>query len=179
MNGFAETASGAGIRRRGQAIEATTFNFRKETIMKQSRKFALAVIASVGLGVAAAAYAQQGSMGGGMGHDGQGGTQQGGMMGGMGPGGTGGMQQGGMMGGMGGGMTGHGAAQQLMTPEERTALMEKIHDARTPEERQQIAAAARTEMQKRAREKGITLPEHHGPRFGATPQAPADTGQPN
>lgn len=131
--------------------------------MKQSHKFALAVIASVGLGVAAAAYAQPGSGGGGMGHDAQGGTQQGGMMGGMGAGG---------MGGMGGGMTAHGA-QQLMTPEERTALMEKMRNARTPEEHQKIAAATRAEMQKRAKEKGITLPEHHGPRSGATPQAPA------
>lgn len=149
--------------------------------MKQSHKFALAVIASVGLGVAAAAYAQPGSGGGGMGHDAGGGTQQGGMMGGMGgmqqggmgPGGMSGTQQGGMMGGMGGGMTEHGAAQQLMTPEERTALMEKMHNARTPEEHQQIAAATRAEMQKRAQERGITLRGHHGPRSGAAPQAPA------
>jgi hypothetical protein len=30
-------------------------------------------------------------------------------------------------------------------------------------------------MQKRAKEKGITLPEHRGPHFGAAPQAPAAT----
>lgn len=60
-----------------------------------------------------------------------------------------------------------------MTPEERTALMEKMRNARTPEERQKIAAENRTEMQKRAKERGITLPEHRGPHFGGTPQAPA------
>jgi hypothetical protein len=75
---------------------------------------------------------------------------------------------------MGGG-AGHGAGQQLMTPEERTALQEKMRNAKTPEERQQIAAANRAEMQKRATEKGITLPEGRGPRTGATPQAPATT----
>ena len=34
--------------------------------------------------------------------------------------------------------------------------------AKTPEERQQIASANRAEMQKRATQKGITLPEHRG-----------------
>ena len=68
---------------------------------------------------------------------------------------------------MGGGAAGHGAGQQLMTPEERTALMEKMRNAKTPEERQKIAAANRAEMQKRAKEKGITLPEHRGPHGSA------------
>jgi hypothetical protein len=62
---------------------------------------------------------------------------------------------------------GRGAGAQLMTPEERTALREKMRNA-TPEERQQIAAATRAEMQKRAQEKGVTLPEGRGPRHGAT-----------
>ncbi|MBI4194050.1 MAG: hypothetical protein HY526_03115 [Betaproteobacteria bacterium] len=136
--------------------------------MKQFHKFAVGVIASLGLGIAAAAvYAQPGPMGGGMGH-GKGGMQHGaksgmqhGMQGGRGPG------------GMGHGPAGHGAGAQLMTPEERTALMEKMRNAKTPEERQKLADATRTEMQKRAKEKGITLPEHGGPHFGATPQAPA------
>ena len=135
--------------------------------MKQSHKFAVGVIASLGLGIAvAAAYAQPGPMGGGMGpqggmqHGAKGGMQHG-MKGGMGPG------------GMGGGAAGPGAGQQLMTPEEQTAMREKMRNAKTPEERQQIAAANHAEMQKRAQEKGITLPEHRGPRFGATPQAPA------
>ena len=136
--------------------------------MKQSHKFAVGVVASLGLGIAIAAYAQPGQMGGGMGPHMQGGMQ-GGAMAGMQYGAKGGTGHG----PMGAGAAGHGAAQQLMTPEERTALMEKMRNAKTPEERQQIAEATRTEMQKRAKEKGITLPEHHGPRFGTTPRAPA------
>ena len=125
--------------------------------MKQSYKFAAGVVASLGLGIAVAtAYANPGQMGGGMG-------PQMHMKGGMGPG------------AMKGGPAGPAAAQELMTPEERTALQEKMRNAKTPEERQQIAAANRAEMQKRATEKGITLPEGRGPRTGATPQAPATT----
>jgi DNA invertase Pin-like site-specific DNA recombinase len=66
-----------------------------------------------------------------------------------------------------------------MTPEERTALMEKMRSATTPEERQKIAEATHAEMEKRAQEKGITLPDHRGPhggfgpRSGTRPQAPA------
>jgi Spy/CpxP family protein refolding chaperone len=128
--------------------------------MKQSHKFAAGVVASLGLGIAVAvAYAQPGPMGGGMEH-GKGGMQHG-MKGGMGPG------------AMNGGPAGPAAAQQLMTPEERTAIIEKMRNAKTPEERQQIVAANQAEMQKRAKEKGITLPEHRGPHFGGTPQAPA------
>jgi hypothetical protein len=128
--------------------------------MKQSRKFAIGIVASLGLGLAVAGYAQPGQMGGGMGPHMQGGMQHG-MKGGMGPG------------AMNGGPAGSAAAQQLMTPEERTAIIEKIRNAKTPEERQQIVAANQVEMQKRAKEKGITLPEHRGPHFGGTPQAPA------
>jgi len=127
--------------------------------MKPTYKLAAGVIASLGLGIAVAtAYANPGQMGGGMEH-GKGGMQHGAQ---------GGMQHGGM-----GGGAGHGAGQQLMTPEERTALQEKMRNAKTPEERQQIATATRTEMEKRAKEKGITLPEHSGPYFGGTRQAPA------
>lgn len=137
--------------------------------MKQSHKFAAGVVASLGLGIAAAvAYASPEQMGGGMGSHMKGGMQHG-AQGGMQHGAQGGMQHGGMV----GGAAGHGAGQQLMTPEERTALMEKMRNARTPEERQKIAAENRTEMQKRAKERGITLPEHRGPHFGGTPQAPA------
>jgi hypothetical protein len=152
--------------------------------MKQSHKFAAGVVASLGLGIAVAtAYANPGQMGGGMGpqskdgmqHGAQGGMQHG-AQGGMQHGAKGGMQhgtQGGTQhGGMGGGAE-HGAGQQLMTPEERTALQEKMRNAKTPEERQQIATATRAEMQKRATEKGITLPEGRGPRTGTIPQAPA------
>jgi Spy/CpxP family protein refolding chaperone len=135
--------------------------------MKQSHKFA--AVAALGLGIAvAAAYANPGQMGGGMGP--QGGKQHG-AQGGMQHGTKGGMEHGGMV----GGAAGHGAGQQLMTPEERTALMEKMHNAATPEERQKIAEATRTEMQKRAQEKGITLPEQRGPRTGTARQAPATT----
>ena len=144
--------------------------------MKQSYKFAAGVVASLGLGIAAAtAYAQPGQMGGGMGPHMQGSMQHGAMAG-MQHGTQGaqhGMTGGRGHGGMSGGAAGHGAGQQLMTPEERTALQEKMRNAKTPEERQQIATATRTEMEKRAKEKGITLPEHSGPHFGGTRQAPA------
>jgi len=101
--------------------------------MKQSYKFAAGVVASLGLGIAVAtAYANPGQMGGGMG-------PQMHMKGGMGPG------------AMKGGPAGPAAAQELMTPEERTALQEKMRNAKTPEERQQIATATRTEMEKRAK----------------------------
>ena len=50
-----------------------------------------------------------------------------------------------------------------MTPEERQALAEKMRNAKTPEERQKLAEATRTEMEKRAKEKGITLPQPRGP----------------
>lgn len=80
------------------------------------------------------------------------------------------------------GKHGANAAQSLATPEERTAMREKMRNAKTPEERQQIALANRAEMQKRAAEKGITLPEHrghrgrdhnHGP--AGAPQSPGNT----
>jgi hypothetical protein len=100
------------------------------------------IVASLGLGIAVAAYAQPGQMGGGMGPHMQGGMQHGAMAG----------MQHGAQGGtghgpMGAGAAGPGAGQQLMTPEERTALREKMRNAKTPAERQQIAEATRTEMQ--------------------------------
>jgi hypothetical protein len=105
--------------------------------VKHSNKIAAAVL---GLGVAAAAFAH--------------------------PNATGGMGAGMMMHGMGMGPGAvHGgpmAAQQLMTPEERSALQEKMRNAKTPEERQKLAAETRAEMQKRAKEKGLALPAPHG-----------------
>ena len=116
--------------------------------MKRSYKIAAGIVAVAGLGLAAASlYAHPGEMG--MGH---------GMMGGMGPG----MMQ-------HGGFGGPGIGQQLMTPEERSALQEKMRSAKTPEERQKLAEANRAEMEKRAKEKGITLPEHRGPHMGFGP----------
>ena len=132
--------------------------------MKRSHKIATAVALSLGLGLAAGAYAQQGQMGGGMDQGMQGGMQHG------------------MQGGMNhGGQVGRMSENPLMTPEERTAFQDKMRSAKTPEERRQLALANRTEMQKRAQEKGITLPEHRGSRgrmgagtAAAAPQAPAD-----
>ncbi|MGZ8230089.1 MAG: hypothetical protein ACXW2A_09695 [Burkholderiales bacterium] len=135
--------------------------------MKRSSKFAVGIATSLTLGLAAAAYAHPGPTGGGPGPHAKAGMHHA------------------MKGGMGPGATGHGpgqrgAASQLMTPEERTALREKMRSA-TPEERQQIAQATHTEMQKRAKAKGVTLPEQRGPRSGAGPrsgrpsQAPAAT----
>jgi uncharacterized protein involved in copper resistance len=140
--------------------------------MKQSYKYAAGVVASLGLGLAVAtAYAHPGQMGGGTEHgkSAMKGGMQHGAKGGMQHGAKGGMQHGGM------GGAGHGAGQQLMTPEERAAVQEKMRSASTPEERQQIAAANRAEMQKRAKEKGVTLHEGHGPRRSTTPQAPTTT----
>lgn len=101
---------------------------------------------------------ENGMMQGGMGHHGMMGGGMGHRMGaGMGPG------------SMGQGYSGQGMAQQLMTPEERTAMQEKMRNAKTPEERQQLAAANHAEMHKRAQEKGITLPERGGPGAGMGP----------
>ena len=141
--------------------------------MKQSHKFAVGVVASLGLGIAvAAAYANPGQAGGGMGPHTKG--VQHSATGGMQHGAKGGTQHGAMGGGAAGhGAAGHGTGQQLMTPEERTALQEKMRNAATPEERQKLAEATRTGMQKRAQERGITLPEGRAPRTGTAPAAPA------
>lgn len=112
---------------------------RTET-MKHYRKPALIAITSVGLALAtAAAFAESGPMGG-MGH----------------------MKE--MHDKMSASMHGHSsgptAGEQLMTPQERDALREKMRSAKTPQERQALAASTRAEMEKRAKEKGITLPAH-------------------
>ncbi len=135
--------------------------------MKHNRKWIIGIGTVLSLGIAAlAASAHPGQMGAGMGPGAQGGPHQ--------------FAKGGMgHGAMRHGSTGPQAAQQLMTPEERTALQEKMRAAKTPEERQQIATATRTEMEKRAKDKGITLSEHRGPhgRHGTGPNtaAPATT----
>ena len=127
--------------------------------MKRPNRIAAALLASLGLGLAAfGAHAHPGSMGGGMGP---------GMMGGM----HGGMGHGAMASGMGGHATGAMAGNQLMTPDERAAMREKMRAAATPEERQKLAAANHAEMQKRAKEKGVALPEMRGPRHGMGPNA--------
>jgi len=181
-------------------IEMMNSNLLRNLIMKRMYIVAAGIVASLGLGLTVPAHAHQGSMGEGMGHGAQGGGMgHGGMMhgksdgmghGGMMHGKSGGMGHGGMMQGMSGGtghadmghgamgggmgqgrMGGQSAGQQLMTPEEQTALREKMRNAATQEERQKLAEANRTEMQKRAKEKGITLPEGRGPRGGAGPNS--------
>lgn len=157
-------------------------HYAKEEIMNKLNKIATAVALS--LGVAVTAYAHPGQMGSGMGSGAQQGGQhqmQGQMMG---QGrmqhmsnGTGSGAQHGMKGAMQHDTQTPQAGQQLMTPEERTAIQDKMRSAKTPEERQQIATATRTEMQKRATEKGITLPEHRGPHGRSS--APASTEQKN
>jgi hypothetical protein len=57
----------------------------------------------------------------------------------------------------------HAAVRGLMTEQERQAMKDKMRAAKSPEERQQLMAANRAEMEKRAKEKGITLP---APRSG-------------
>ncbi len=142
--------------------------------MKLSNRIAAGVAVALGLGFAVAvANAHPGQMGYGMGPCAAGEMQQGmgpGMMGGgMGQGNMGGMRH-----GMGSGrMGGNGIAQQLMTPDEMVAFREQMRAATTPEERQQIAQANRAEMQKRAQEKGITLPQGRGPGARAPAAVPA------
>jgi len=116
--------------------------------MKKSRRIAQGAVAAAlvsGFGLVAAAYAHPGAPSG---------MEE-----------THAMGPGMMHGGSGGPM----AAQQLMTPEERQAFIEKMRNAKTPEERQKLAQANHAEIEKRAKEKGITLPEAHGPHAGFGP----------
>jgi len=55
--------------------------------------------------------------------------------------------------------------RELMTPAERLSMMDKMMDAKTLEERQAIMTSVHAEMEKRAKEKGITLPAGHGPQM--------------
>ncbi len=135
--------------------------------MNRISKIATAV--ALALGLAVTAHAHQGPMGGKAGEGAQHGQHQS-------------MQHGGKHGAgkhAGRGENCDGAKAQksaqretmrsLMSEEERNAFRDKMRNAKTPEERQQIAAAGRSEMEKRAAEKGITLPEHrshHGRGMG-------------
>jgi hypothetical protein len=123
-------------------------------IMRQFRSIAVAAIAPLALGLAlTAAYAHQGM---GFGEPGAGpGAMGRGSMHGAGP----------AM--MRGAVDSAAEAQQLMTPEERRALIEKMRAAKTPEERQELAQANRAEMEKRAKERGITLPDAHSGAMGS------------
>jgi len=122
--------------------------------MKFSRKIAIGAAAALGL-AAGVVIAHPGQMGGGMGKQGPMAGMQHGPMAGMGQGPMGG--------------------QQLLTPEERSAFQEKMRNAKTAEERQKLVEANRVEMQKRAKEKGIALPQPHGPRAGFGPRFGPET----
>jgi hypothetical protein len=101
--------------------------------MKRSHKTAAGIVAALSLGVAAAAFAQPGA------GDGNG------------PHGRPGMQHG-MMGGMQHGAMGHGAGMGHGTGTEANHA-----------ERQKLAQARRSEMQKRAKEAGSALPQQADP----------------
>ncbi len=114
--------------------------------MKTVSKIAIGVVTALGLGLSiASVHAQQGSMGNGMGP----GMKHGQMM------------QGQMM----GKNSNMKIMRELMTPAERLSMMDKMMDAQTVEERQTIMTTTHTEMEKRAKEKGITLPAGHGPQM--------------
>jgi hypothetical protein len=134
--------------------------------MNTVNKIATAVALSLGLAVTAHAHPMGGNMGHGMGPGAQQGQHQGMNQGSMGHGGKHGGQHAqrgeGCDAAKGQTPRGPQTGQSLITPEERTAMREKMQNAKTPEERQQIAQANRAEIEKRAAEKGITLPEHRG-----------------
>lgn len=48
---------------------------------------------------------------------------------------------------------------QLMTPQERAEYQTKMHAAKTSEERERIRAEHHTQMQERAKARGVTLPD--------------------
>jgi hypothetical protein len=127
-------------------VVVVTNSINKELKMKTVKKIAIGVTTVLGLGVAVATvYAQQGPLGNGMGQ---------------------GMMRGGMMHGH---MTEQNSdmkvMRELMTTAERLAMMDKMMDAKTLEERQAVMTANHAEMEKRAKEKGITLPAGHGPQM--------------
>ena len=112
--------------------------------MKTVNKIGISIVTVMGIGLAVA-YAQPSPMGNSMGP---------------------GMMRGGMMQGQ---MMEQNAnmkiMRDLMIPAERLAMMDKMIDAKTVEERQAIMTAYHAEMEKRAKEKGITLPPGHSPQM--------------
>lgn len=124
-------------------VVVVTNLMNKELKMKTVKKIAISIATVIGLGLAVVTvYAQQGPFGNGVGQ---------GMM-------RGGMVQGQMV----GQNSDMKVMRELMTPAERLAMMDKMMDAKTPEERQAIMTANHTEMERRAKEKSITLPAGHG-----------------
>ena len=118
--------------------------------MKIVNKIAITIAAVLGLGTAfTSVYAQQGPLGG---------------MGPMGNGMGSGMMRGPMMQNkMMRQNSDMKVMRELMTPAERLSIMDKMMDAKTPQERQEIMTSTHAEMEKRAKEKGVTLPAGHGP----------------
>jgi hypothetical protein len=57
-----------------------------------------------------------------------------------------------------GDMAAHAAARQLMSTQELEAFHAKMKGAKTSEDRNALAMAMQTEIEKRAKEKGIKLP---------------------
>lgn len=55
---------------------------------------------------------------------------------------------------------------QLMTPEERRAYHDKMRAAKTPQAREQLRREHHAEMQARAKERGVTLPDEPPARSG-------------
>ena len=114
--------------------------------MKTVKKIVTSVATFVGLGLAVViVYAQPGPLGNGAGS---------------------GMMRGGVMHGQMAGQTSYmKVIRELMTPAERLVMMDKMMDAKSQEERQAIMTANHTEMEKRAKDKGITLPAGHSPQM--------------
>ena len=124
-------------------VVVVTNLMNKELKMKTVKKIAISIATVIGLGLAVVTvYAQQGPFGNGVGQ----GIMRGGMM----------------QGQMAGQNSDMKVMRELMTPAERLAMMDKMMDAKTPEERQAIMTANHTEMERRAKEKSITLPAGHG-----------------
>ena len=48
---------------------------------------------------------------------------------------------------------------QLMTPDERQQYRQKMHSAKTPKERDELRRQHHAQMQERAKERGVSLPE--------------------
>ena len=114
--------------------------------MKTVNKIAMSVVAVLGIGLTiASVHAQQGPMGG---------------MGPMGNGMGSGMMQNQMM----GQNFNMKVMRELMAPVERLGMMDKMIDAKTPQERQAIMTSTHAEMEKRAK-KSITLPTNHSPQM--------------
>ncbi len=61
-----------------------------------------------------------------------------------------------------GGQRGDHPARNLMSDAERQQFRDKMHAAKTPEERKQARNDMRATLEQRAKEKGITLPEPRG-----------------